>query len=386
MNPIPRKNKSQRKKHPVLGSILLVVGLAIPLYNWKWVFAAQIGEIENPEKLPSAWVSFAADKPLDTGLGLLEEGTRKPVSRYVLVPLRAWNIPGRLNWLVVEAPVKQKDGRLTGCLMTWSTPLRKKALDRIRLKFPHDTLMPFQMDATYDFRGQCWAMLAMAGIVVVIGLWILLLGFAPLRKLAKGSSTVGPPPTWLHELGGNAPAPQETGPCVQHVFEARQINALSADRLYRVYVEDRRCYLIRIGGQNVSPEVPSMFSTYFGLVGGIVGGLVWALGRGGKKSPGEIAKLDAQHPSDLLGSHEHNFCFTASDVFESSLDPPSVMFSHGAHAGRWRLMLKDGKKRTFQFESMEDMHAAVRTLTSLLGTMIRVNVTWDETNERYRKQ
>ena len=49
-------------------------------------------------------------------------------------------------------------------------------------------------------------------------------------------------------------------------------------------------------------------------------------------------------------------------------------------------MLKDGKKRKFQFESFEDMHAAVRTLTTLQGPMLHVNVTWDATNGCYRKQ
>ena len=48
------------------------------------------------------------------------------------------------------------------------------------------------------------------------------------------------------------------------------------------------------------------------------------------------------------------------------------------------LMLKDGKRQTFQFEKIEDMQGAERILTTELGPMLHVKVTWDAEKGRYR--
>ena len=163
-----------------------------------------------------------------------------------------------------------------------------------------------------------------------------------------------------------------------NVFEARQINALTADRLYRVYAEGGQFYLIRVGGQ----QLDALFAAHFGLLGALIA----AMFNRGKKSQDEIGKLDAQRPSDLLANHKHNFSFAISDVLEATLDPPAVMAQHGTHAGRWTLVLKDGKKRTFQFEKVEDMQRAERILTTALGPMVHVNVTWNAEKKCYRKR
>ena len=222
MSPSDRKTKPTRRKRPFLGSLLLAIGLVIPLYNWRWIFNAilgptemserQVAQIKDPQELPSAWISFPGNKLIETRLGQLETQTGKPISRYVLVSLPTALPPWEFRWLVAEVPWKHKDVQLTGCLTTWSTPLRRKALDEIRLKFPHFKFLPFQMNATVDYRGQCWAMLAIAGLIIVIGAWALFGFAAPGGKAPKGRAAAGSVPTWLETLGGGSPVPQDGGP------------------------------------------------------------------------------------------------------------------------------------------------------------------------------
>ena len=384
MNPPARQGKSVRTKRLVLGSVLFVIGLALLIYNWKWISSAvhgpvqmsirEVGRIEDPSKLPNPWVSFVCVEAKETGVGLFEEATRKPVSRYLLVCLTAMN----RGWLVVKVPYEHKGNRLTGCLETWTVPLRTKSLVEIRSKFPQVPLLPYQMDAQYNYRGQCWALLGIIGFLMLAAVYLLVIGVAaPAKNAVNGGSMNRSTPSWLQGPGEEASVPRGEA-VLDNVFETRQINALTADRLYRVYADDGRFYLIRVGGQQFDVH----FAAHFGLLGALIGAM---LSRG-NKSQEEIAKLDAQRPSDLLANHKQNFTFVISDVLEATLDPPSLMAQHGPHAGRWTLVLKDGKKRTFQFENIEDMQQAERTLTTALGPMLHVNVMWDAEKERYRKR
>jgi hypothetical protein len=378
MNSPAGESKRPRTKRPVLGSIFLLVGLVLLGYNWRWILSAfhgpvemssqEVGRIEDPSKLRNPWISFTYATPIETGIGLFEEGTQKPISRYVLASL-----DGR-SWLVIEVPHEYKGSRFTGCLETWTVPLRTKSLAEIRSRFPQFPLLPYQMDAQYDYRGQCWALLGIVGFLIAGAVFFLVIGIAsPAKSVGKS----GAAPVGLHGPGGEASASQAEA-TLENVFEARQTKALTADQLYRVYAEDDQFYLIRIGGQQFGP----MLAAHFGLLGGLIAAML----NRGNKSKDDIAKLAGQRPGDLLASHKLNFSFMNSDVLEASLDPPSAMAQHGPHLGRWTLVLKDGKKRTFQFATTEDMQRAERILTTALGPMLHVNVTWDADNERYRKR
>jgi hypothetical protein len=387
MNPALRRDVL-RVPRPVLGSLLCLLGLGILLCNWKWIFNAiqgpvflsvhELSKIRDPSELPNSWITFVAANGsiMETGLGQMETASRKPISRYLLVGLESGN-------LVIEVPYKHKGMEFTGCLETWSWPFRESALDAVHSKFPGFRVLPYQLDALNDYQGQCWALLVFAGLVILIGIWMRVYGFAlPRKKVVTSSPRNGPVPTWLLDLGDNVSPPQKTEVKLTKVFEARQVNALSADQVYRVFVEENQVFMIRIAGQKINERVPAMFAAQGGLIGGLMAGLVSRI----NKSQAEIKQPDALRPGDLLASHKLNFCFTAVDVLGSTIDPPSMMASHGPHAGRWSLVLKNGKKRNFQLEKIEDMHEAVRILTTVLGPLLQVNVTWDAIKMRYRKR
>jgi len=47
--------------------------------------------------------------------------------------------------------------------------------------------------------------------------------------------------------------------------------------------------------------------------------------------------------------------------------------------------MRDGKKRRFEIESLDDMKSAVNTLPRLLSGTLRVDVEWNETKKKFRK-
>jgi hypothetical protein len=59
---------------------------------------------------------------------------------------------------------------------------------------------------------------------------------------------------------------------------------------------------------------------------------------------------------------------------------------HGRQAGRWQLLLRDGRKMNFQFETNEDLKAALDLLSTFLNSTLSVNVEWNEKKKRWQKQ
>ncbi len=164
-------------------------------------------------------------------------------------------------------------------------------------------------------------------------------------------------------------------------FNARATFTWEADRLYRVCIEDGALYFIRIGGQGgMNPAV----AANFGLLGALVVGAAKSISE--RKRQERLAAQEQQRPQDLLSAHKHNFRLSPSDVMDSSIEPAASALSHGPNAGRWLLTQQDGKKWSLQFESVDDMQAALEVLPVLFGSRLRVNVQWNEKKKRFERQ
>lgn len=165
------------------------------------------------------------------------------------------------------------------------------------------------------------------------------------------------------------------------VFNARFISALSFDRLYRVYAAGDQLFFIRIGGQGGLREglVHSL-----GLVGFLVESSIRK--RADRREKALIEAIDRASPEELLPRHKDNFRLGAAEVQDGTVDPPSFLATHGPHVGRWQLSLRDGRKMTFQFESIEDLRSALDVLPDLFPSGQRVNVRWNPAVGKYEKR
>ncbi len=229
---------------------------------------------------------------------------------------------------------------------------------------------PTEGAATDTFKP--WTNVLLAGSAVAALAAVLVVLVCRRRACeALGVPGLATPLGALETTAGKATAGR-TSPDGRTVFLARQICALTPDRLYRVFLENKRFYLIRIGGQGTGGL--DAVGIHFGLLGV----LLVALLKGKTMSPEEAAAIDAESPEDLLARHKHNFSFTAAEVVESTLDPPSVLAQHGPHVARWSVVFRDGAKRHLQLEKVEDVCSAMEALPAALGPLLRINVRWDE--------
>lgn len=260
-------------------------------------------------------------------------------------------------------------------------PSQRCAKD-IQTYFPQYKLLPYQVDAEYSYRGQCWSVLGIGGFLMLGGFYFLGLALASEwreaseRNMANKSAFQPPNP---HERRAEDSVADGTLTDERTIFSARQLCALTQDRLYRVYLDDRRFYLIYIGGQAAAGL--DAIGMHFGLLGVLIATML----KGKTKPPEEIAALDVESPKDLLGKHKHSFSFSAADIAESTLDPPSAWAQHGPHVARWLLAFRDGTKRQLQIEQVEDLHKAMEALPAVLGPLVRISLTWDEKTQKYRK-
>ena len=223
--------------------------------------------------------------------------------------------------------------------------------------------------ATVLLAGSAAAALAVVLVVLVC------------RRRARGALDVprlATPQDALETTPANATAGR-TSPDGRTVFQARQICGLTSDRLYRVYLENKRFYLVRIGGQHAGGL--DAVAIHFGLLGVLLAALL----KGKTMSPEEVSVIDAVSPENLLARHKQNFSFNAAEVADSTLDPPSAWAGHGPHFARWSVEFRDGAKRHLQLEKVEDVHSAMDALPAALGPLLRINVRWDEKAQKYCK-
>jgi hypothetical protein len=163
-------------------------------------------------------------------------------------------------------------------------------------------------------------------------------------------------------------------------FNAKLI--ASSYRTYRVYLKRADIFFIMIaGGLSANPD---MLTVHFGLVGALIGAAMKK--RAKKKNEATIQRIDQVDPEQLLSEHKHNFKLHTSEIREGRIDPRPWLLLSGNQAGRLKLFLRNGKKMNFEFESNEDMTAAVNLLPKFLDSSLTVNVEWDERKKRFRKK
>jgi hypothetical protein len=162
-----------------LGAILVVVSAVVLILNLKWITSVFAGpaeiklsdlrSVDKPSALPNRWVSFTTENSFDTGVGLVSNRSNTPKAHYLLVQVQD-------RWLIAEVPPDHGGKRITGYVEAWSAPLNKKAIAEIQSKYPGYALLPIQVDAVYNQRSQCYAMLGVMGFFLIGGVFLVILG------------------------------------------------------------------------------------------------------------------------------------------------------------------------------------------------------------------
>jgi hypothetical protein len=164
-------------------------------------------------------------------------------------------------------------------------------------------------------------------------------------------------------------------------FNAKLVSSSFA-RIYRIYLKRDDLYFILVeGGLSANADA---LAVHFGLLGALIGTMVKRRAR--EKAEATRQRLDQENPEQLLAEHKHNFKLYIPEIREARIEPPALFAVHGKQAGRWDLFLRDGKKMKFEFETTDDMKAALNVLPERLNTALLVNVEWNEQKQRFQKK
>jgi len=163
------------------------------------------------------------------------------------------------------------------------------------------------------------------------------------------------------------------------IFSARLIS-FSAVTEYRVYAKDSDFFFIEIPGMS---KVSESMAIHFGLIGLLIRN---SMRKKAKAKADLLFQTEGnQDPQHLIGNSKNNFQVHIPEIRDSSLTPPTFFAFHGNQAGRWEFVMRDGKKRKFEIESLDDMKSAVNTLPRFLSGTLRIHVEWNESKKKFQK-
>jgi hypothetical protein len=183
-----------RSKNPrvrlVVGAIILLGAIGLLLHHARWIRSAFQGpvpitlatleELKDPETLPNPWVSFAFDEAIDTGFVMESTKSGKTITRSKYLLIRVGN-----RWLLADVPADFTGHQVVGYLDQWWSPLSRKVIDQVQGRFPDRDIIPYQLNAEYAYRKQCFSMLAIEVFMFGVGVWIIYLAWSDMRKLKR---------------------------------------------------------------------------------------------------------------------------------------------------------------------------------------------------------
>ena len=166
----------------------------------------------------------------------------------------------------------------------------------------------------------------------------------------------------------------------QPAFDARAMarGLLKPECLYRVYLAPGGLFFIHIDGPR-----NDVVAWQFGLIGLLIN----SMGRKKRERQVEAKKADLDQRSlrDRLEDHRDNFSVKFDDFLSARIITRAFL-SGGKHAGRWKVVLKDRGKITFEFDKVDDMKFAIAELAKPLGDRLAVEVDWNEKKRKYVKK
>jgi len=172
-------------------------------------------------------------------------------------------------------------------------------------------------------------------------------------------------------------------PVIELTHLVRKYGRTDAVHDLSLRVERGRCYGFILVAEGLSAN-PEMLTVHLGLLGALIGSMMKK--RVKKKREATIHRIDQLDPEQLLAEHKHNFKLHTAEIREGAIEPRPFLALHGHQAGRLILFLRDGRKTNLEFETNDDMTAALVVLPKFMDSSLRVNVEWDERKKRFRKK
>jgi len=170
-------------------------------------------------------------------------------------------------------------------------------------------------------------------------------------------------------------------PAAPPAFDVRLVSPILAAGKYRVFVE--RSDLLFIQMEGGSKSVLAAVAPLLGPVGNLIPLVLWLFTI--RETKAKRRRLETADPEELLRGSEANFKLNVAEIRAAALEAPPRFVAIGK-AGRLNLVVRHGERIKCECENVADMTKAIRLLTSLLDSTLRVNVSWNRDKQRFDRK
>jgi hypothetical protein len=177
--------------------------------------------------------------------------------------------------------------------------------------------------------------------------------------------------------GKFAAQPEATGTA----FNVKLVSPVSSAGKYRVFVERSDLLFIQIEGG--SRSILEAVAPFIGPAGNIIPLTLWLFGK--RKAKAKLQRLESGDPEVLLRESENNFKLNLAEIREAAIEAPAF-FQTSGKAGRLNFLVRHGEKIKCEFDDATEMNNAIHLLAPLLNSTLKVNVEWNEQNQRFQKK
>jgi uncharacterized protein YbaR (Trm112 family) len=164
-------------------------------------------------------------------------------------------------------------------------------------------------------------------------------------------------------------------------FNVKLVSPLSSAGKYRIFVERSDLLFIQIDGG--SKSILAAVAPLFGPVGGVIPLALWLFTK--RKTKTKLQRLEEGAPEELLRESENNFKLNLAEIRDAAIEAPAF-FQTSGKAGRLNFSVRHGEKIKCEFDNDTEMNNAIHLLAPLLNSTLKVNVEWNEQNQRFQKK
>ncbi len=167
----------------------------------------------------------------------------------------------------------------------------------------------------------------------------------------------------------------------KQIFDIKLTSPMSRSGAYRVFVERDDLIFIRIeGGGN---SMVKTLAHFLGPLGNLVPLVLWLFDK--NKAKETRGRLEEVSPEELFRENDANFKLHAAEIREASVEPPSRIAISG-DAGRLNFVVRHGEKFEFEFVETAEVSKAIRLLTPLLNSTLKISPQWNQETRQFEKK
>jgi hypothetical protein len=184
-------------------------------------------------------------------------------------------------------------------------------------------------------------------------------------------------PAKLPEMTQNLPSPARSS------FDARLVSHGVSSGVYRIHLRGSDLLFVQIEVGETTRNWHAI-TAFLGPVGSLVDVLFRSYSR--RRANAALAHTTDRDAEELIHENADNFRLYIPEIRDAVMKPATWFGLTGKQMGHLSLFVRDGKEVHLEFTTADEMRTALRLLGPALNSTLRVNVEWNEKEQRFQRR